>query len=153
MTGSGSGAQFDAMDPAPHVFESRFRVRSYELDGFAHLNHAVFLNWFEQSRFDAFEAGGFPAPEIQARNWGVYVVSLEVQYLKEALLGDELVVRTRVAEVGRSSMVFHQVASHVETPDEPTCEARVRAVFIGVDGRPARIPIEVRTALGAASEE
>jgi hypothetical protein len=29
----------------------------------------------------------------------------------------------------------------------------VRAVFIGVDGRPARIPQEVRAALGVRSEE
>ena len=137
------------MDPTPHVFETRFQVRSYELDGFAHLNHAVFLNWFEQARFDAFEAGGFPAAEIQARGWGVYVVHLEVQYLKEAKQGDELIVRTRVAEVGRSSMVFHQVACPAESPDEISVEARVRAVFIGVEGRPARIPAEVRTALGA----
>jgi YbgC/YbaW family acyl-CoA thioester hydrolase len=137
------------MEPTPHVFETRFRVRSYELDGFAHLNHAVFLNWFEQARFDAFEAGGFPAAEIQARGWGVYVVHLEVQYLKEARQGDELIVRTRVAEVGRSSMVFHQVASPADSPDDVSAEARVRAVFIGVEGRPARIPAEVRAALGA----
>ncbi len=47
VTGGGTAAQFDGMEETPHVFESRFRVRSYELDGFAHLNHAVFLNWFE----------------------------------------------------------------------------------------------------------
>jgi YbgC/YbaW family acyl-CoA thioester hydrolase len=141
------------MEPTPHVFETRFQVRSYELDGFAHLNHAVFLNWFEQARFDAFEAGGFPAAEIQARGWGVYVVHLEVQYLKEARQGDELIVRTRVAEVGRSSMVFHQEASPAESPDEVSAEAKVRAVFIGAEGRPARIPPEVLVALGARREE
>ena len=74
---------------------------------------------------------------------------LEVQYLKEARQGDELIVRTSVAEVGRSSIVFHQVASPAELPEEITAEARVRAVFIGVEGRPARIPPEVRAALGA----
>jgi acyl-CoA thioester hydrolase len=141
------------MEPTPHVFESRFKVRSYELDGFAHVNHTVFLNWFEQARFDAFEAGGFPAAEIQERNWGVYVVELEVRYLKEARLGEELVVNTRVAELGRSSMVFHQTATHLDAPGEVSVEARVRAVFIGVDGRPARIPQEVRAALGVRSEE
>jgi acyl-CoA thioesterase FadM len=45
-------------------------------------------------------------------------------------------------------MTFHQVASPVEAPDEISVEARVRAVFIGVEGRPARIPPEVRAALG-----
>ena len=52
------------MPTVTHVFESRFRVRSYELDGFQHLNHTVFLSWFEQARFDAFEQGGFPAAKL-----------------------------------------------------------------------------------------
>ena len=147
---SGTGTpQFGTMTNEPHMFESHFRVRSYELDGFAHLNHAVFLNWFEQARFDAFEAGGFPAHEIQARGWGVYVVRLEVDYMREAHLNDALVVRTRVEEVGRTSMVFHQVASPADLSAQVSAEARVRAVWIGPDGRPARIPPEVRTALGA----
>ena len=149
MTNGRSRPQFGEMTTLPHVFESRFRVRSYELDGFAHLNHTVFLNWFEQARFDAFEQGGFPAAEIQAREWGVYVVKLEVEYLKEARLGHELVVRTRVPEVGRSSMVFHQVAAATGTPDVASAEARLRAVWVGPDRRPARIPLEVRNALGA----
>ena len=136
------------MAPTPHVFESRFRVRSYELDGFAHVNHAVFLNWFEQARFDVFEQGGFPAAEIQARGWGVYVVRLEVEYFKEARQGDELVVRTRVGDVTRTSMVFHQVASAVRTPEEASVVAQVRAAWIGADRKPARIPGEVRAALG-----
>ena len=137
------------MDPAPHLCESRFRVRSYELDGFAHLNHAVYLNWFEQARFDAFEVGGFPAPEIQERGWGVYVAKLEVDYLREARLGDELVVRTSVIELARSSIVFEQVASPADTPHIVSARARVRAIFIGTDGRPARIPPDVRAALSA----
>ncbi|MSR36956.1 MAG: acyl-CoA thioesterase [Gemmatimonadetes bacterium] len=147
MTNRQPTAQFGEMTIRPHVFESRFRVRSYELDSFAHVNHSVFLNWFEQARFDAFEQAGFPWPEIQARGWGVYVVKLEIEYLKEARLGDELVVRTQVAELGRTSMLFHQVASAAGTPEIASAEARVRAVFIGSDRRPARIPAEVRTAL------
>lgn len=138
------------MADQPHVSVSRFRVRGYELDGFAHLNHAVFLNYFEQARFDLFEAGGFPPPEIQARGWGVYVASLEVEFLKEARFGDELVVKTRVAEVGRSSMVFEQVAAPADQPDVVSARARVRAVWIGEDRRPGRIPAEVRAALGVA---
>ena len=136
------------MSNEPHVFESRFRVRSYELDGFAHMNHAVFMNWFEQARFDVFEQGGFPAPEIQGRGWGVYVVKIEVEFLKEARFGDELVIRTWVEDVGRSSMTFHQVASPADQPGVVSAEARVRAVWIGPDRRPARIPAGVRAALG-----
>jgi acyl-CoA thioester hydrolase len=148
VTGGRAAWQFGRMANPPHVFESRFKVRSYELDGFAHMNHAVFLNWFEQARFDVFESGGFSAPEIQRRGWGVYVVKIEVEFLKEAKFGDELVIRSWIEEVGRSSMTFHQVASPALQPDVVSAEARARAVWIGTDRRPARIPAEVRAALG-----
>jgi acyl-CoA thioesterase FadM len=46
-------------------------------------------------------------------------------------------------------MVFHQVASPAGDAEAVSAEARVRAVWIGQDRRPARIPAEVRAALGA----
>jgi YbgC/YbaW family acyl-CoA thioester hydrolase len=148
VTGDPTAPQFGEMANQPHVFESRFRVRSYELDSFGHMNHAVFLNWFEQARFDAFEQSGFPIPEHQARGGGIYVLKLEVEYLKEARLGDELVVRTWVGEVGRTSMVFHQIASPADAPELASAKASVRGVWIGADRRPARIPPEIRAAFG-----
>ena len=98
--------QLGEMPTLPHVFESRFRVQRYELDG-------------------------FPAPEIQTRGWGVYVVKLEVEFMKEAQLGDEQVVRTRVSKVGRTSMTFHQFAAAAGTPDVASAEAHVRSVWVG----------------------
>jgi YbgC/YbaW family acyl-CoA thioester hydrolase len=136
------------MPTGPHVFESRFQARSYELDAFGHVNHAVFLNWLEQARFDVFEQGGFPASELHARGWGVYVVKLEVEYLKEARQGDVLIARTRVAESTRTTIQFAQVLSPAGSPDVVSLSARVRAAWIGADRRPARVPPEVRAALG-----
>lgn len=141
------------MTERPHVFESRFQVRSYELDSFGHMNHAVFLNWFEQARFDAFEQSGFSIPVIQATGGGIYVVKLEIEYLKEARLGDPLVIRTWGGEAGRTSMVFHQVASPAEAPEVAVAKAAVRGVFIGPDKRPARIPREFLAAFGVAPHE
>jgi YbgC/YbaW family acyl-CoA thioester hydrolase len=148
VTGGPAPWQFGGMAIQPHVFESRFRVRSYELDSFGHMNHAVFLNWFEQARFDTFERAGYPIPAIQACGEGIYVVRLEIDYLKEARLGDELVVRTRAGEVGRTSMVFDQVAVRADEPEVVVARASVRGVFIGPDRRPARIPREFLAALG-----
>lgn len=148
VTGGPPGCQFGAMPTQPHVFETRFRVRSYELDSFGHVNHAVFLNWFEQARFDAFADSGFPIPEIQAAGGGIYVVRLEVEYLKEARLGDEILVRTWGGEAGRTSATFHHEASPIGSPGVVTARAAVRGVFVGPNRRPARIPQEFLVAFG-----
>jgi YbgC/YbaW family acyl-CoA thioester hydrolase len=123
-------------------------VRSYELDSFGHANHAVVLNWFEEARWEALREGGLPAAEIRARGWGVYVVRIEVDYRKEARLGDELRIETRVEGYGRSTMTIRQRAVREEDAEVVVAEATVLAVWIGPDGRPFRVPAEVRAALG-----
>lgn len=145
------------------AFESHFRVRSYELDGFGHLNHSVYLNYFEQARFDALAEGGFTLEKLAERGWGVHVVRVEVDFRREALLGQEMLVRTRVVDARSSSMRIEQVAVDparkdrvidegrvvAARPDAIFAEGKIVVVWIGPDRAPMRIPAEVRTALGA----
>ncbi len=123
-------------------------VRSYELDSFGHVNHAVFLNYLEFARFEALRQGGFPYEVLTARGWGVYVVRVEVDYLKEARLNERLRIRTWADSCRRSSMVLAQEISHAEDPTSVLARALVTAVWVGPDRRPMRVPPEVRVALG-----
>lgn len=129
--------------------EALIEVRSYELDSFGHVNHAVFLNYLEHGRFTALRDAGFPYEAILARGWGVYVVRIEVDYLKEARLGQRLRVRTWAHSFKRTSMVLAQEIRLAEEPVVLT-RARVTAVFVGEDRRPMRVPEEVRAGLGGA---
>ncbi len=128
------------------VVETEIEVRSYELDSFGHVNHAVFLNYLEHGRFELLRAGGIPAESLPARGWGVYVVRLEIDYLKEARVGDRLTIRTRTVEFRRTSMVLAQEIVLSLHPDVVLAEARVMAVWVGADRRPMRVPEEVRAA-------
>jgi len=132
------------------VYRCRVEARSYELDSFGHLNHAVFLNYFEYARFQAFRAAGYPAEEITARGEGIHVVRVEVDYLREVFLGQELEVRTTVESSRNSSMTLLQEACAPGDPDAVHARARVVVVWVGPDRRPMRIPAEVRGALGIA---
>jgi YbgC/YbaW family acyl-CoA thioester hydrolase len=149
-------------------FETRLRVRSYELDGLGHVNHAVYLNYFELARFEALEAGGWAAHRMDEKGWGVVVVRIEVDYLKECRQGDRIRITTRADGFRRTSMVLEQAlfvtpmggrgdaeggATETGAAGAPEAEAlsaraRVTAVWIGADGRPTRIPDVVRAAFG-----
>lgn len=130
------------------IFETTVDVRSYELDSFGHVNHAVYLNYFEHARFQALAEGGFPYAELEAREWGVYVVRIEVDYLKEARMDQRLRVRTWVDGHKRSSLVLAQELVPDDDPSTTLARARVTAVWVGPDRRPLRLPHEVRSALG-----
>lgn len=127
--------------------QSTFQVRSYELDSFGHLNHAAFLNYFEQARFDALEACAWPIARILENDWGIYVVRMEVEYTAEARWGDELTVDTWVSQVRGSSMTLAQEA--IRQDGILAAAARVVGVWVGSNRKPMRMPRELRAALAA----
>jgi len=134
--------------PGRREFETRIRVRGYELDGFGHVNHAVYFNYFEVARYDAMLAGGLPLEELTARGWGVHLVHAEADFKREAFLGQEIMVTTKVVAARSSSMTIEHVAMDPDRPETVFAKGRVEAVWIGPDKRPMRIPPEVRKALG-----
>lgn len=135
--------------PKTRVSETEVTVRSYELDSFGHVNHAVYLNYLETGRFEALRTGGLSREEMARQGWGVYVVRLEIDYVKEARMDERLLVRTQLAGFRRSSMVLAQeVVRPVEDGEDTVVRARVHAVWVGENGRPIRIPGPVKAALG-----
>lgn len=132
------------------ISETEIVVRSYELDSFSHVNHAVFLNYLEHARFEALRSGGLSREAMAQRGWGVYVVRVEIDYLKEARMDDRLLVRTQIAGYRRTSMVLEQ---EIVRPGDAGVEdllirAQVHAVWVDLDGRPMRVPGDVKAALG-----
>ncbi len=127
------------------VAETTITVRSPEIDSFGHVNHAVFLHYFEHARFEALEAAGFAWPLLQENNWQIYVVRIEVDYLAQAKRGDTLRVRTWAESFRRTTMVLAQEI--VRADATVVARARVHAVWIGPDRKPMRVPEFVRAGL------
>ena len=127
-------------------------ARAYELDSFGHVNHAIHLNYFEQARFEALAQCGFTYDVLAKRGWAIHVVRIEVDYLSEVLLGDRLRIRTWTGEFRRTSMDMLQEARRDPREGEAdstlVARARVVAVWIGENGRPIRVPDEVRDGFG-----
>jgi YbgC/YbaW family acyl-CoA thioester hydrolase len=132
------------------VFHRDLTVRSYELDVFGHVNHAVYLNYLELARFDALEEGGFPPQMLEENGWAIHVVRVEVDYLKPTFQGQILRVQTQVERFRNTSMTIAQeIRRLVDGPNaDPALRSRVTIVWIGQDGRPVRIPAQARQSLG-----
>ncbi len=154
------------MSPA---FRSRVRVRSYELDMLGHVNNAVFLNWLEQARLEAFEVLGWSVEDLVRRRWLSNVARIEIDYRREVRFGDVVDVTTGLERLGRTSLTLaHRLVRVAGVADEGTepagrrgaegpddrpdlvAEARVVVVWLDEHGRPTPVPREVRRALEAS---
>lgn len=134
-------------NPSPPIAETTIGVRTSELDSFGHVNHAVYLNYFEHARFEALAEAGFTWSVLEERRWAIFVVRIEVDYLAEVRREDQLLIRTWADSFRRTSMLLAQEMVRADDPGTMVARARVTAVWIGPDRKPMRVPREVREGL------
>lgn len=138
---------FPAPAPDTPVSETVIGVRTSELDSFGHVNHAVYLHYFEHARFEALNEAGFSWDVLAERQWAIFVVRIEVDYVAEATREDELLIRTWADSFRRTSMLLAQEMVRADDTSRTVARALVTAVWIGPDRKPMRVPEDVRAGL------
>ena len=87
--------------------ETRIQTRWPDFDALGHLNHAIYHVYLDEARDEALRN---TVGDINA--WPNVVVHASIDYRREIALGvREIVVRTQIEEVGRSSVRFRQTIS------------------------------------------
>jgi acyl-CoA thioester hydrolase len=77
------------------IFELKLKVTSADIDDLNHVNNVVYVQWMDKVAFEHWEflTQNNPLPEYI---W--VVLKHEIEYLKQAILGDEIIVKTWVGE-------------------------------------------------------
>lgn len=123
------------------------RVRYAETDQMGRAHHMAYVAWFELGRTEMMRLNGLSYAEMERRGVLLPVVRLEIDYLGAAGYEDLLTVHTSLAEV-RSRRVRFEYAVHSDD-GRPIAEGATVLVCVGPDGRPKRLPDELREGLGA----
>jgi YbgC/YbaW family acyl-CoA thioester hydrolase len=119
------------------MFEFKLNVRGYELDSYGHVNNAVYLNYFEQARWEILR-------EKELLKWFMdnhlflVVTEMKVRYSSEAKLFDELLIRTRVAKEA-PYLVFYQKMYFGDSKVK-ACSALVKTLLRDVEKHTIDIP-------------
>ena len=126
------------------MHEKRIPIRWRDMDGYGHVNNAVFLTYLEEAR-DEWLA------RLLAGTGGEsdYVVArIAIDYRRELKQKDEsIVVRCRLEKLGTSSI---RTLEEILLPDGEAC-ARAEVVLVMRDratGRSRPLTVEERAALG-----
>lgn len=130
--------------------QSTIDVRFYELDAYGHVNHAVYLNYFEVARIELLEQIGFGLRHLRELGFHLLVVDIRVRYHAPAQEGDRLTVTSTLTRLGRASATWTQ---QLTRNDEVIATAEVRSAITDRDGRPARPPDAFGRALQALYEQ
>jgi acyl-CoA thioester hydrolase len=120
------------------------RVRFYELDPYGHVNHSVYIQYFEAARAQWLAAIGYPLTKLQEDGIQIVVTELHTRYLGSAGPDDELVVESELVEMRRVSMEFEQ---RIRRGAEVLVSQRIVGATVTVAGRPTRVPVDLAAAL------
>jgi acyl-CoA thioester hydrolase len=76
----------------------RIKILETHLDFFGHVNNATYLQLFEEARWEMITLRGFGADKIQKLGQGPVILAVEMQFLKELYLREEITIHTETLE-------------------------------------------------------
>lgn len=123
------------------------RVRTYECDGYGHVNNAVYLNYLECARDQWLLDHGLDYQALVAAGFGIFVAEAHLTYQSPALPGEELTIATVPHDSGAAWVELKQTI----TADRAVLEATLKLVWVGANGRPTRIPADWKAKLLTAT--
>ena len=125
-------------------FSIRVTVTAQDIDELQHVNNLVYVRWIQDVAFAHSVAVGLPLEKYRSLGAFFVVRRHEVDYLRSAVLGDELEVETRITE---SSLVTAHRQTFIRrvSDGQVMVQARTHWAYASTTtGRPVRIPPEVR---------
>ncbi len=105
------------------------KVRSYELDGYGHVNHAVFLNYFEQARVEYLEQRGLSFSSLWKEGFFFVIARAEIDFLKPLDMSERIEIQGEIIDVGSTSVTLQQKIFRLPEK-ELVCRGKFIAVFL-----------------------
>jgi acyl-CoA thioester hydrolase len=133
------------------VYHYRHTVAPNEIDVLGHAGNVHYVRWMQEAAVAHSAALGWPLARFQALGAGWVVRSHQVTYLRQALEGESIEVRTWVAGMRRSTSRRKYEIRNAD--GELLARAETDWAFIDyARQRPVRVPPEVAESFPVAGE-
>ena len=104
-----------------YVHEKPVTISEAHLDSFGHLNHARYLELFEQARWDLITERGYGYDVIQRTRTGPTILEVTVKFLRELGPREAIVIRSEMLSYERKVGKFRQ--QMIKADGGVACEA------------------------------
>jgi acyl-CoA thioester hydrolase len=123
------------------------RVRYAETDRMGVAYHAHYLVWFEMARTELMREAGCTYRDVEDHDGILFpVIQVGARYLRSARYDDRLDVIARLTSVGRARVRFEYELRPADG-GSPLASGFTEHAAVGRDGRPTKIPPEVKRRL------
>lgn len=119
----------------PKLFQTLIQVRGYELDGYGHVNHAVYLNYAEYARWKIVEELFGESNYFQKHHLFPVIAKIEANYKKPCFHSEWISVETHLHTHRKKMAVFEQniFKKNNEQSVDPILTTQLYAYLMVVD--------------------
>jgi len=129
----------------PEIHIKRFRVENDAIDVHQHVNNQEYLRWMQEVAIEHSTAQGWPMTRYLECGSSWYVKSHFIDYLRPALLGDEIIIATWVSGMFERNSPRHTLFLRA-SDRQVLVRAETQWIFVNLrTGRPIAIPAELRS--------
>jgi acyl-CoA thioester hydrolase len=126
-------------NPVKH--QIRVKIYYEDTDAGGVVYYANYLRYMERARTEFLSEKGMSIAEHHRQGFFFVVVHVDISYKQPARLGDIISITSEITEMKNVSIVFK---NQVFKETQMLAEARVTLACIDKNGRPQRIPEDVR---------
>lgn len=125
--------------PNPHVVT--LEVLAEDIDAYNHVNNSVYLSWLDEAAWSHSAVLGLSLQQCLEMRRGMAAHHTEIDYLRAALLGDQVLAGTWIVGTDSKLRVERRFQIRRATDGETLARARIDYVCINLDsGRATRMP-------------
>lgn len=99
----------DQSSGSSQVFEHQVLIRESHLDTFGHVNNAVYLQLFEEARWEIVSARGYGLDQVLKSRIGPTILEVRLQYKREIRNRELITIRSWVEKFSGKIMTLKQV--------------------------------------------
>lgn len=129
-----------------YVSATSFYVRYAETDAMRIVHHASYIVYFEEGRSDYMRQRGSNYAQFEHEGLFLAVVEVQARYIKPAVYGQRLTIRTWIAEIGSRGLTWGYEISDA-TSGELHVTGQSKHICIDGEGRVTRLPDHWRVAV------
>jgi YbgC/YbaW family acyl-CoA thioester hydrolase len=115
-------------------------IKEHHLDTFGHVNNAIYLQLFEEARWELITARGFGMAEIMKRRQGPVVLEIQIKFMKELKLREKIHINFETLDY--KGKIGHFKQQMINAKGDVACEATFTVGFFDLNARKLIDPTE-----------
>ncbi len=116
------------------------QIKEHHLDTFGHVNNAIYLQLFEEARWQIITERGYGMAEIMKLRQGPVVLEIQIKFIKELKLRE--VIQINFQKINQNGKIGQFRQQMINAKNEVACEATFTVGFFDLNTRKLIEPTE-----------